>query len=214
MWRGHGFAAGYVAIGMMLAARGAQAQASGPGSCAACETRASPVIATPQLEVAAFLHVGAGTPYGGIGLALDVMPISKLGIEGGVGLNGSGPEGALMLRPRMPISRHRFVTLGLGASLARGYVAHGSLNGILGVLRVLEAAGHNTPSYAVWEPAYFLNWELGVENRAGRWLMRYYAGYARLLNARAYTCTDGYYPCRPDEGLGLVYVGLAVGRVL
>src|SRR3954470_22492980 len=80
--------------------------------------------------VALMGHFGYATPYGALGLALDVVPSRFLGIEAGVGTNFSDPEVALMPRARIPFGRYAsFLTLGAGASYLRRY--YGQLhNGI------------------------------------------------------------------------------------
>jgi len=214
----------------LFVASGAAAQtATGAATCAGCEPGQPTVAGAPQsaagttagteadarkpereLEFAAFLHLGMGTPYGGAGLAFDVIPTDWLALEAGVGTNGEGPEFAVMPRLRLPITAQGYLTASTGVSLDTRYVGHES-NGAAGFEQVFEGIAEGTTSYAVWSPAYFWNAELGGEREDNRFITRFYLGYARILNASSYTCTEGYFPCSPQKAQSLIYLGFALG---
>ncbi len=160
--------------------------------------------------VTLFAHLGTATPYGGIGLSLEVLANDWIAIEAGVGTNFSAPEAATMARLRVPVRPWSYLTLGSGVSFAKRYVGH-EFNGVAGFLQVLESLGEGSTSYAVWAPAYFWNGEIGSETRTGHVVTRVYLGYARVLNPASYTCTEGQIRCSPEKALGLAYFGFALG---
>ena len=185
-----------------------------PQSAAATTTSAEADAAKPvrELEFAAFLHLGMGTPYGGAGLAFDVIPTDWLALEAGVGTNGEGPEFAVMPRLRLPITAQAYLTAGTGVSFDTRYVGHVS-NGAAGFEQIFEGIAEGSTSYAVWSPAYFWNAELGAERVDGSFITRGYLGYARVLNAASYTCTAGDFACSPQKAQSLIYLGFALGYV-
>jgi len=191
---------------------------TGATGVAAEAPSADPSVAPPAppapkagTEVALLGHLGIATPVGGAGVSLEVIPVSLLAIHVGVGTNGEGPEFEAGARLRLALSQHGYFTLGSGWSTAH-YTGHSS-NGLASADTVLVGIGEETVSYAVWEHAHFWNNEIGVEGREGHFLVRYYIGYATLLNRSAYTCTEGYWPCQPQASNMIAYSGLALGYV-
>ena len=155
------------------------------------------------------VHLGIATPYGGGGIALDVAPSPYFAIEGGIGTNAEGPELGLMPRLRLPIKGGGAFALGSGVSYVGKYTGHRH-NGVAFIDNLGELMAEHTISYAIWQPAYFWNTELGIETIYRSLAMRAYVGYARALNH--YTeCTEGEEACSPSEASSLGYVGIAVG---
>jgi hypothetical protein len=169
-------------------------------------------------KLAIMAHIGLGTPYGGLGAALDFVPHENLGIEAGLGTNLIGPQFALTPRLRLSLRRQRYFTIGTGASTGK-FEARNGMDGLLGAMRIMESMGHSSHSTKRWSRAYFWNFELGLETRSARsiFVTRLYLGYSRVLNPRDSTCVSpsaDALPCRDDQGNALVYGGFALGIML
>lgn len=72
-----------------------------------------------------YAHLGVGTPYGVLGLSLDVAAARWLVFEAGVGANpDEGAEAAFAPRLRLEVFPDGFLTLGSGVSWAQRYAGH------------------------------------------------------------------------------------------
>jgi len=162
--------------------------------------------------VALCAHMGIATPYGALGLSLDVVPVSWLGLEAGVGTNFDSAEFAFMPRLRVAPGKQKTThfTFGVGASYLRRYYGH-EQNGLAGFMRVFESMAEGSIQLTLWRPAYFANFELGGEFRRGHVVARSYIGFAHLINQDAYTCTAGDFACTPTAAVNLVYLGGSLG---
>jgi hypothetical protein len=147
---------------------------------ARAEDRPSPPERT-FYPVAIVAHVGVATPYGALGLALDLVPVDWLGLEGGVGTNFERPEVAALVRGRIPISRDLHFNLGGGFSYLRRYEAH-EWNGLAAPFRVFESMAEGRIQPTLTAPAYFANFEGGGEYRHRHLAFRAYIGVAHLVN--------------------------------
>ena len=162
--------------------------------------------------VALCAHMGVATPYGALGLSLDVVPISWLGLEAGVGTNFDSAEFAFMPRLRVAASKQKttHLTFGAGVSYLRRYYGH-EQNGLAGFMRVFESMAEGTVQLTLWQPAYFANFEFGGEFRRGHIVGRGYLGFTHLINANEYRCTEGYFACTPSAAVNLFYLGGSLG---
>jgi len=168
-----------------LNAQGSQEPASEPG------------------RITLYAHFGFGTPYGVLGLSLDVAPARWLVLEAGLGINpDEGAEAGFAPRLRLETFKNGYLTLGSGVSWAHRYVGHADPVG--------ELIAEHDVAHPIWSPAYFWNTELGFEMRAGHFAFRLYPGYAKVINASSYTCSQGQ-GCDPHGAASLVYFGTALG---
>jgi hypothetical protein len=194
---------------LQTAAARAESEPCRPG--ASCESTArnvaGPAQAPTQGSGAAatslYANLGVGTPYGVLGLSLAVAPERWLALEVGVGVNpDEGAEVGFAPRLRLPLSAELYLTLGSGISWARRYVGHADPLG--------ELIAEHRVALPVWAPAYFWNTELGVELNHGHFAARVYPGYAKVINASSFTCSEGQ-ACDPGRASSLVYFGTAFG---
>ena len=162
--------------------------------------------------VALCVHLGIATPYGAVGVSLDVVPVSWLGLEAGVGTNFDSAEFAFMPRLRIAPGKQMTThfTLGAGVSYLRRYYGH-EQNGLTGFMRVFESMAEGRIQLTLWQPAYFANLELGGESRRGHVVARGYLGFTHLINASQYSCTAGDFACTPSAATNLVYLGGSLG---
>jgi len=165
--------------------------------------RASTVEASELGRVTLYAHLGFGTPYGVLGVSLDVAPAPWLVLEAGLGVNpDQGAEAGVAPRFRLELFEHGYLTLGSGVSWAHRYVGHADPVG--------ELIAEHRVALPTWSPAYFWNTELGFELRRRHFAFRLYPGYAKVINASSYTCSEGQ-GCDPHGAAGLFYFGTALG---
>jgi hypothetical protein len=153
-------------------------------------------------------HVGAGTPLGVMGAAVDYSP--SRWFAGGVGIGGgtAGPQAAAMARFRIPLSEG--LGLGLGGGLSGGNYEW--TEG--GVFQMFI----DTPATKTWKPAYWANADLSIEGRLeGGFSIRGYLGRGALLNGDDGQCKGEGSELRhcltahQKDGRAIGYAGLAMG---
>lgn len=196
----------------------ASAQADGCWPSGTCEHSSSPVAASAQVaepqplsvaqpakpgRIILYAHFGFGTPYGVLGLSLDVAATRWLVLEAGVGTNpDEGAEAAFTPRLRLEMFPDGYFTLGSGVSWAHRYVGHADPIG--------ELVSENEVALPTWSPGYFWNTELGFEMSHGHFAFRIYPGYAKVINYSDYRCSEGQ-GCDPQGASSLLYFGCALG---
>lgn len=163
-------------------------------------------------------HLGAGTPVGILGIALDYSPWSLLGLNLGIGLGVSGPEYAFTSRIRLlRLGRRTHVALYLGAGLsANAYDQPSYINWIPVDGSQSESASERAHFH--WDIAYWTNLEAGVEIRLRSGIsLRPYLGVSRLLNpdpsATLVDVHSGMPPTSPVVPWS-GYVGFALGYTM
>ncbi len=160
-------------------------------------------------------HLGAGTPVGILGAALDYSPWPVLGVNLGIGLGVSGPEYAFTSRVRLlRLGRRTHVALYLGAGVSAGaYSQPTDIDSFSVDGSQTESASERAHFH--WDVAYWTNFEAGVEIRLRSGTsLRPYLGVSRLLNPDPTVTVNDVYsgsppanPVVPWSG----YVGFALG---
>jgi hypothetical protein len=140
-------------------------------------------------------HLGAGSPYGMAGLALDISPLSwlSLNIGGGAGLDGAQVAG--MARFRLPLGPLA-PTLSLGTSF-------GSFKEYGGFFETVRKSVDG----AMW-----INGDLGLEYRWSTGVrLRAFGGMGQTTRAIDCRVEDGGYASSQCDGRGIekVYGGMA-----
>lgn len=176
---------------------------------ARAEGRPAPAERT-FFPVAVVAHFGLATPYGAVGLALDLVPIDWLGLEGGVGTNFDRPEVGALVRGRVPFSPTLHFNFGGGFSYLARYEAH-EWNGVLAPFRVFESMAEGSIQRTLTAPAYFGNFECGGEYRRRHLAVRAYVGFAHLMNQSDTVCGAGHYYCDSSWGSTVLYLGMSFG---
>lgn len=142
-------------------------------------------------------HLGAVTPYGMAGLALDFSPLPwvSLNVGGGAGLDGAQVGG--MVRLRFPMGSFA-PTISAGTSFG-SFKEYGGLF-------------HHVRRSVDW--AMWINGDLGLEYRWSNGArLRAYGGMAQTQRAVDCRVEDGGYGSGACDGRGIekVYGGLALG---
>jgi hypothetical protein len=153
-------------------------------------------------------HLGIGTPTGLAGLALDLTPHPQLSFSVGAGYGLIAPQLAVMARVR-PF----FFASGLAPGIGVG--VSGGDTGTLHVQDFRELR---------FEKAMWVNGELLLELRRGRFHLRPYAGLARRVRHSGCTYVDEQadttQPCSEidpsqvallDDWRTIFYTGVAIG---
>jgi hypothetical protein len=150
------------------------------------------------------LHLGLGTPLGFIGVALDYAVTPMLSVNAGVGLGGSGPQGAVSARLRIPsFSAHSAPYIGLG--LSGGPYTPWSLC-------IPAGEGDCSPPAYHWDTAYWVNFEAGGEMRTpSNVTIRAYAGLGWMLNPGDGQTGEPPGVAGPAGDQWLFYLGGAIG---
>lgn len=153
-------------------------------------------------------HLGVGTPTGLAGLALDLTPHPQFSLNVGVGRGWIATQLAAMARFR-PLFITPNLSFGIGAGVSGGDT---------GTLKVQDFRELR------FEKAMWVNGELFLELRRGRFHLRPYAGVARRVRDSGCTYVDEQahtsQPCsdRPssevamlDDWRTIFYTGAAIG---
>jgi hypothetical protein len=165
------------------------------------EAQDTPTPTSPRhwSELAIVAHLGVGTPYGGLGGAIDWAPLEWWVMSAGGGVGAEGPQWAAMTRLRDARGGGAF---GVGFS-----------GGPYHTLNWSQSSTERTWSHAVWANA-----ELSLENDPrNAYRVRGYFGIGVLLNQHGWTsCSLGNVergapePCSAHTG-PLFYLGLSFG---
>ena len=156
-------------------------------------------------------HLGIGTPTGFAGLALDLTPHPQISIEVGAGRGLYALQLAAMARVR-PF----FISAGLAPGIGAGVSG-----GDTGTLNVQDTRDLR------FEKAIWVNGELFLELRRGRFHLRPYAGVARRVHHSGCTFVEKQAnttePCSNidpsevamlDDWRTILYTGVAIGLKL
>lgn len=132
------------------------------------------------------LRLGIATPTGAIGVAAEYSIVPSLSLGAGIGNNIWGAEPAVWLRARSigGRQRDRAFTGSVGFSTAHFEQSEATEYGFFGLWTgPLSSLGHNEPpNTRVYERAYWVNADVGLESRTNALLIRYFVGLAGLMN--------------------------------
>lgn len=132
------------------------------------------------------LRLGIATPTGAIGVAAEYSMIPAFSLGAGIGNNFWGAEPAVWLRGRLIGGRQRdhALTGSVGISTAHFEQNQATEYGFFGLWTgPMSANGHNeSPNSRVYERAYWVNADVGLESRTNALLIRYFVGLAGLVN--------------------------------
>lgn len=171
--------------------------------CAPLSVRADPDLPEDvrRRPLAINAHAGLGTPFGRLGLALELTAARVFSIEAGAGLGLSGQQVALA--PRLRLFERQSVAASAGAGFSYGRFER--RRPFIGLDRESTIYGRSA-----WS-----NVEASLEGRARSGLqIRGYVGLGVMLHGDLEECTvDGErMPCDgTDRGVLAAYAGLSVG---
>lgn len=141
-------------------------------------------------------HLGIGTPYGTLGIALEIDAIEYFGFVVGGGAGAAGPQIATGFRARAPLG---FVALGGELTWSGGPYESTDCH-----LYCFRDRG-----VARWDFAHWINVSPAIELRTGSgFSARFYAGAGKLLNPGDGECIGDIH-CRSTDPLA--FAGFALG---
>jgi hypothetical protein len=154
-------------------------------------------------------HIGAGTPLGLLGAAVDYSPSPWFAAGIGAGAGAAGAQAALMARFRIPVGEGVGVGLGGGVSGGNYEWTEGGLFSMF----------IDKPASKIWKPAYWANADVSIEGRLeGGFSIRGYLGRGALLNGDDGQCKAGSsselnhcMTAHQKDGRAIGYAGLAMG---
>jgi hypothetical protein len=167
---------------------------------------ADPAPASSARSFSLLGTIGAGTPVGHAGLALEGYLDGKLGLSVGAGISSRSPQLAAMLRVRIPLdtSADRSMTaISLGAGLSGGPYSWPSSHNCVPACAAIDRGGRR------WDAAIWVNLDVAIERiYASGFVWRVFMGYAEIANVRDSTCYSTGCGGKPA---GIPYVGASVG---
>jgi hypothetical protein len=147
-----------------------------------------------QRPLSLTLHMGVGTPLGGLGVEVEHSVTRNLALHGGVGMGRGGAQVAAGARFRHNASRTLSMGFGVGVS---GGDYH-------------ELSFH-APGYE-WKDTIWINAEVFVEKRVGPLALRAYAGWSNAVSHGECVDTEDGGPCSSTYEIpNYPHVGVAIG---
>jgi len=162
------------------------------------------------------LRLGVATPTGALGVGGEFAFVPRLGIGCGVGTNAYGAEYGCWLRARPILGQSRALSLSTGLSTAPFRQNDASAGGVFGWGTGAMSSMRESPDppERVWAHAYWLNTDVGYENRREAFLFRVFGGVAALLNPNDGVVEAATQPDTPRAEApvsALIYAGVGVG---